>query len=197
MIAQQAAESDWSWLKDSSVVVAAIGLIAIILTAWINAILARRKQRRERYAAMAATLAAWIEVPYMIRRRTSNDREVIERLVTHVQALQHQLSIDHADLRAECRWLARCRDTAQQAVQREVKPFVDDAWGMPPIASTTDLILGGWGPTNCRPPLEAFVDALRWRFGCRRLLNPVRLGWNRLFATREAPELQPPATTTR
>lgn len=193
MIAQQVAQYDWSWLKNSSVVVAAIGLIAIILTAWINAMLARRKQRRERYAAMAATLAAWIEVPYMIRRRTSNDREVIERLVAHVQALQHQLNVDHADLRAECRWLARCRDAAQRAVQQEVRPFIDDAWKMPPVASTSDLIVGDWGPTNCRSSLEAFVDALRWRFGWRRLLNLGRLGWNRLFAKKGRPRLDLPA----
>lgn len=176
MIAQtaQAAAGGWDWLQNASVVGAAIGLVGVIVTMWVNSLIARRRQRRERYAAMAATLAAWIEVPFMIRRRTSNDKATIDRIVTHIQGLQHQLNVDHAELRSDCRWLAKCRDEAQRAIQAAAKPHIDQAWNLPPISSTSELVIGGWGPTDARWSVEAFVDHLRWRFGWRWMLNPVR-----------------------
>lgn len=113
----------------------------------------------------------------MIRRRTSNDSATIERLVAYIQSLQHQLNIDHAELRADCRWLATCRDDAQRAIQEAAKPFIVEAWGLPPVTTTTELVMGNWGPTEARTSVEAFVDHLRWRFGWRRMLNPVRRGF--------------------
>lgn len=176
MIAQtaQTAADDWDWLRNASVVGAALGLVGVIVTMWVNSLIARRRQRRERYAAMAATLAAWIELPFMIRRRTSNDKAAIDHIVTHIQGLQHQLTVDHAELRSDCRWLAKCRDEAQHAVQAAAKPYIDEAWNLPPISSTSELVIGEWGPTDARCSVEAFVDHLRWRFGWRWVLNPAR-----------------------
>jgi hypothetical protein len=181
MIAEQAAAGDWGWLKDSSLIVAAIGLVGIMLSAWISAMLDRRTRGRERYAQMAATLAAWIELPFMIRRRTSNDRATVDDLVAHIQELQRQLTIDHAELRADCRWLAACRDEAKGAIQDAARPLITEAWATPPVSDTSQFSLGDWGNTSSRNSLEAFVDQVRWRFGWRRLASP---GYRALRALR-------------
>lgn len=174
MIAQQATENDPSWVVESGIIAAGVGLLGIALTAWFNALASRRKERRERYAAAAATLAAWIEVPFIIRRRTSNDVETLTRIVEHVQRLQHQLNVDHADFRSDCDWLADQRAYAQGIIQRECSSYINEAWNSPPIKTTSDLVLGDWGPQDQRRHVEAFVSQLKWRFGFRWFLNPFR-----------------------
>ncbi len=143
--------------------------------------------RRDKYAAVIGHLAAWTEYPYRIRRRTSDEREVLTRLAD----LGHQLQIDSAchggwiagesqpvgDLYA--RWL--------EQVQAAVAEPASQAWTEGPVTSAAGMVLDGFGPSSAAPAVAAVEAAIAYRFGLRRLM------WPRLLERRlRAHSLYPP-----
>jgi hypothetical protein len=164
---------DWvQTAADTGIVTVAGAIIVAALTIAFNAAATRRRERRERYAAMTETLTAWSELPYRIRRRTSNDGERIDALVARMSDLQEHLSRDHALLRSECQWLADRRAATQRQVQSLIGPYIREAWDSPPATSTSAMNLNGWGPTGASDIISSFSADLRWRFGWRRVLAP-------------------------
>jgi hypothetical protein len=151
------------------------GIALAILPLAVAAISKRRAERRSRYATMAATLTAWSELPYWIRRRTSNTATSIDAIRCHIHDIQEQLVLDRVDLRMDCGWLADVRDRVQSEIQAATKPWIDEAWNTPPISTTSEMVLGGWGPARLNDLVEGFAREAQWRFGWRRTVNPPRL----------------------
>jgi hypothetical protein len=158
----------------ASGIVAASGAIAVaVITYSLNATSARRIQKRERYAQITTTLVCLAELPYRIRRRTSNDQACLAALVDQIHTLQERLVCESALLWSECRWLAEKRDTAQRIIQSANREWVEDAWKLPPIATTAAFNLGNWGPKGLGDIVNDFATVLRWRFGWRWWINPL------------------------
>jgi len=128
--------------------------------------------RRDKYAAAVGHLAAWTEYPYRIRRRTSDDAEVLTRLAD----LGHQLQIDSA---CHGGWIAgesqpvgdlygRWLDHVQAAVAEPASR----AWTEGPVTRAAGMVLDGFGPSSAAPAIAALEAAIAYRFGLRRLLWP-------------------------
>jgi hypothetical protein len=153
-------------------------VLVVVLTAYFTASAARRKSRAERYAAMVVSLTAWTELPYRVRRRPSDDPSVMAALVDRMHGLHEQVVLDSAELAAECPWLGKRYERALVEIKAIALPYLNEAWASPAVGTAAGMNLNGWGPTGLNTIVLGWRSELRWRFGWRRLVNPVRLAWN-------------------
>lgn len=88
--------------------------------------------RRERYAQVVRCLVAWVEYPYRIRRRTSDDPATLTALADRGHALQEQLAESRAWVAAESRALSEVLDACIRDITTQVGPACVAAWQEPP-----------------------------------------------------------------
>lgn len=131
-------------------------------------------RRQTGYAEAAATLVAWAEYPYRIRRRTSDSAETLTALADAGHALQQRL-------RCAETWVI-CDSSRVGAVWAEVRVGLaggvgdacKHAWDQPPVSAAGGMNVGAWGPSNVEAHLLRFERAAQWRFGWRRLIPGFR-----------------------
>jgi hypothetical protein len=166
--------------------VAFIGLTGVLAANTITMIAGRWTQatnrRRDAYAAAIATLVAWAEYPYRIRRRTSDDPAELARLAALGSDLQEQLRCHQTWIITESKWVATIYRQAITQVGTRVSPANRDAWTSPAITTPAAMNLNGWGPGDLLPIIDWVQSAIACRFGWRRLVGVV--GWH--------PGVQPP-----
>lgn len=119
-----------------------VTLTTLVVTTFVES----RDRRRIRYAQTAATLAAWVEFPYRVRRRLDNNPETLEALAATGHDLQEQLALDAAWVQAGNKNIAAAHAAALSAIRGLVGPAVQDAWGSAQIQKPADMNLGEWGP---------------------------------------------------
>jgi hypothetical protein len=158
-----------------TVLLAVIGssLFATLIGGVITGLRISAAERRDRYASAVGHLVAWQELPYRIRRRTSDAAEVLKELADHGHDLQEKLAIDRAWIASESGRTAVFYDQACNLIRRTAGDAARDGWTKPPVTAPADMNLGG--PLSPEMPLEArHIDALNtaisWRFGWRRVL---------------------------
>ena len=170
-----------TWLEamgTTGVVAAVAAILVVVLTAYFTASAARRTTRAERYATMVVNLTGWTEFPYRVRRRPSDDPAITSALVERMHALQEDVVLDSAELAAECPWLAKRYEQALADIKATTLPYINEAWAAPGIGAVGGMNLNGWGPVGTNAIVLRWRSELRWRFGWRRLANPIRLAWN-------------------
>ena len=156
--------------------IAAIGALGAVSAAAVSVILAKlgdaAARRRAGYAEAIAALVAWSEYPYRIRRRTSDDPEVLADLAALGCDLQERLV--HAETWVTCEHPATAEVWRQVrgAIGAEVGPACQQAWEEPPVASASGMNLGSWGPTGVAMQIARMEFAARSRFGWRRDRSP-------------------------
>lgn len=174
-----------------------VALIGHVLGGFSN----RAEGRRARYAEMTRTLVAYSEIPYRIRRRTSDAPDTLAQLTSLIHDVQERLEQYQSYLGTEARWLARAHADAVCAIKAATATSIADAWNRPPIKTAAGMMLNGWGPGSLEEQRRIFTRHLRWRFGLRRPLNPGRLLCravkHRLDTTRDTGPQQPVPAVTR
>lgn len=169
-----------TWLQTlggTGIVAASATILVAVLTASFTSNALRRRSRAERYAEMVATLAGWTELPFRIRRRQSDEASVLTPLIDRFHQLQERVVIDSAELAAECPWLATRYERALEQIRAGAAPYIIDAWATAPAPTLGGMNLKGWGPDGLNSVVTGWRGELRWRFGWRRLANPIRLTW--------------------
>ncbi|MET8378432.1 hypothetical protein [Streptomyces microflavus] len=156
----------------SSVVAGALGHILTGLRAGATV-------RRDRYAAAVRVLVARIEYPYKIRRRTSDDPDVLSTLAITGHDLQENLAESRAWIATESTVLNEVFDKCLTNLDVAFKQACSDAWNAPPITAAAEMNLGGFGMGNQQHLVTTMERALAYRFGLRRLIPAFVL--RRLF----------------
>lgn len=126
--------------------------------------------RRERYAQVVRCLVAWVEYPYRIRRRTSDEPAILTALADRGHALQEQLAESRAWVAAESRALSEVLDGCISDITMLVGPACVAAWQEPPIATSAGMNLGDFGPRDTQRIVARMECAILYRFGIRRLM---------------------------
>jgi hypothetical protein len=159
--------------------VALIGFTGVLATVTITTVAGRWAQatnrRRDAYAAAIATLVAWAEYPYRIRRRTSDDPVELARLAGLGGDLQERLRCHQTWITTESRWVANIYKQAIIQVSSRVSPANRDAWMSPAITMPAAMNLNGWGPGDLLPIIEWVQSAIACRFSWRRLVGVIGL----------------------
>lgn len=155
--------SVWLLLLGSSV-------LAGLITSVLGNLRAAATARREGYANAVRSLIARVEYPYRVRRRVSDDADVLTALVERGHDLQEQLAACRTWVASEHRVLGRHFEDALAAIDATVGPAIKDAWDNPPISEAAGMNLNGWGPGDPWPLVAKLERAIAFRFGLRRLL---------------------------
>jgi hypothetical protein len=154
------------------VAVALLGssVVAGLITSVLGNLRAAATARREGYATAVRSLIARAEYPYRVRRRVSDNPDVLAALVGRGHDLQEQLAACRTWVRAEHRVVGSLFEKALADIDTGVNPATGDAWNQPPISAASGMNLGGWGPTDPWPHVETLERAIAFRFGWRRLI---------------------------
>ncbi|KDQ66987.1 hypothetical protein GTY78_08020 [Streptomyces sp. SID4934] len=135
--------------------------------------------RRDRYAAAVKVLVARIEYPYKIRRRTSDDPDVLSTLTIAGHDLQETLAESRAWIATESTVLSEVFDNCLTNLDAAFKQACSNAWNATPITAAAEMNLGGFGMGNQQHIVTTMERALAYRFGLRRLIPAFIL--RRLF----------------
>lgn len=149
-------------------------VIAGLITSVLGNLRAAATARREGYASAVRSLIARAEYPYRVRRRVSDDPNVLAALVSRGHDLQEQIAACRTWVNSEHQALGDLFDKALADIDATVKQATADAWNQPPITTANGMNLNGWGPGDQWPHVASLEHAITYRFGPRRLL-PRRL----------------------
>ena len=149
------------------VVVAALTAAATILFTRASE---AANRRRDRYAAAFQTLVSWLELPYRVRRRTSDDPETLRALVELAHDLQERMACHQAWIATENPAVANQYAETRAIVAREVGPALAEAWTLGPVTTAAGMNLGSWGPAGvCAGAMASLQHRIEDRFGFRRM----------------------------
>lgn len=145
-------------------------VVAGLVTSVLGNLRAAATARREGYANAVRSLIARGEYPYRVRRRVSDEADVLSALVERGHDLQEQLAACRTWVASEHRVFGGLFEAALAEIDATVGPAIKDAWDNPPISSATGMNLNGWGPGDQWPHVAKLERAIAYRFGWRRLV---------------------------
>jgi hypothetical protein len=152
-----------------------VAALTAIVTMWVTRAGVAANQRRDRYAQAVATLVAWIEFPYRIRRRTDDESATLAGLAAIGHDLQEKLALNQAWISTEHPDMAIAYVKARLDVSEFVGPALREAWQTPPIKRASDMNLGGWGPArDCDEIVQELQRHVTQRFGLSRLWSTLK-----------------------
>jgi hypothetical protein len=144
------------------------GLTAVA-TMFVTRASAAADRRRDRYASAVETLAAWLEFPYRVRRRTDDAPATLSKLADLGHELQERLACHQAWIATEHPELANTYAATIDALSALIGPALNEAWEMSPCAKASDMNLGSWGPAPASQRALADLQVqIENRFGARR-----------------------------
>ncbi|MGP4028822.1 hypothetical protein [Actinomadura sp. 3N407] len=156
-------------------------VVAGLITHLLSSLRSSAEARRDRYAEAVKLLVAKLEYPYRIRRRTSDEPEVLALLAAAGHDLQEQLAEMRAWIAAENGVLSEVFDRCLSRLDEPVAQACNDAWRNPPILAAEQMNLNGFGPGDQQHVIFAIRQAIRYRFGIRRFL-PARMVRDKLHS---------------
>lgn len=161
------AASEFPWL-DSVMVPVIVALLASgALTHFLQARTAKKDRRRQRYAEAVAAVVAWIEYPFRVRRRTTDDPEALSALVDQGHTLQERLAFSTSWIATDDADNYEAYSRLVQDVKAEVVPLVQEAWNSAPMKRASDMNLNGWGAQQVKAAnkqVSVFLDTVEKHF---------------------------------
>jgi len=180
MIAVMAKVTPYTEKVGVPLLIAIIGLIGAIAAAAISIFMSRWNEntarRRDGYATATKELVAWAEYPYRIRRRTSDAPDVLAELVTCGHNLQEALRYRQTWIATENAWVATVFSEVRADITCGAGAAAKDAWSNNATSSPADMNLNGWTIHGIDDHLGRLENAIRFRFGWRRVISSI--GWH-------------------
>lgn len=161
------AGSEFQWLGSVVVPVIVALLASGILTHFLQTRTAKKGRQRSGYAEAVAGVVAWIEYPFRVRRRTSDDPETLTTLVDQGHALQERLAFSTAWIAADDADNYEAYSRLVQNVKAEVVPLIQDAWNSAPTTQASGMNLDGWGAPHADAAnklVSEFIDRVQKPF---------------------------------
>lgn len=162
-----AAGSEFQWLGSVIVPVIVALLASGALTHFLQARAAKKDRRRDGYAEAVAAVVAWIEYPFRVRRRTSDDPETLASLVGQGHTLQERLAFSTTWVASDDADNYEAYSRLVQNVKAEVVPLLQEAWNSAPITQAGEMNLNGWGTPEAKAADEnvsEFLDTVKRHF---------------------------------
>ncbi|MBD8057869.1 hypothetical protein IC607_02685 [Cellulomonas sp. JH27-2] len=164
----KATASDGVPWKTIAVAVLGSSAVAAFVTSVLDGMRSTSSTRRDGYAAVSTVLLRRVEFAFRIRRRAGDDPATLAALSALGSDIQEELARSKAWVAAESKYVQDVLLEVCRAIDAEVAPFCESAWGMPPVSQPTGMNLSGWGPTGHGAQLEKLNRAVARRFGWRR-----------------------------
>jgi hypothetical protein len=151
----------------------AIPVAVAVLTTAGNLVLKRFDaadgRRRDHYAAAVASLVAWTEFAYRVRRRVDDEPETMAALAAIGHDLQERLACHQAWISTDNTSASAAFKKARADLAQPVGDALKEAWSSPPIKTAVGMNLGNWGPgAAAGPVIEELQRKFAARFGAER-----------------------------
>ena len=147
--------------------------VAIISSGALVAVLGRLSEasdrRRRVYAEALSVLVEWIEFPYRIRRRVTDDPVELARLADRGHRIQERLAYYRTWIAAENPALGLRYQAAAERVGEFAGRESRLAWGSPRVSSPEAMNLNDTIPPAPDDVLDDLRKAIANRFGVRRV----------------------------
>lgn len=171
------------WTLSAAFLTAVASVTVAVLPRWAQT----RERIRERYAASTEILAAWIELPYRIARRTSDDPTTLGSLATRGHDLQEDTANMLAWVASDSRVMGDLYTRVVTVVRRRCGSSAQSAWCRPSTATPSMMNVGSLieGQHELIELLTAWARQAAIRVGASRVLLwlPTRIllagSWNR------------------
>jgi hypothetical protein len=143
------------WAQATALIIAIItgagAVVAAAVTYALTQRAGRRDQQAKAFAKALATIEEYANMPYRIRRRSSEARHEISK---ELDKIQSRIAFQHAWLQIEAPKVAAAYDRLVRAARSEAGEQMKKAWTQPPPTSDEEMTLGGAYP-------RADIDAAR------------------------------------
>ena len=148
---------------------------AFLGAGWFWQILARNAEtRREQYAEATRSLYRLREMPYRIRRRMSDEPELLGALASRLHDLQEEIDYWRSWTANEHKLMGDAFNEAAEQVRSAVHPCIDSAWEGNHLQHAREMVLkndpcGPYDLNAATSAIEEFSALSRYRFGPSRL----------------------------
>ncbi len=184
-----------SWIP---IVVASVSAFAAIVVAFVPRWAEAREGRRTRYAEAVEALVAWSEFPYRVARRVSDDPDVLAVLARRGHSLRERVAFHETWVTAESKAMGSLYTEVVEAIRDALRPATQLAWVRPPVSGPSAMNLAPLGidRSALRGLLGRISNASRWRFGWRRIIEPMVARRIPLFSDPVSPPMDGSGTET-
>ena len=130
------------WL-DAGIVAAIIAAFGSLIVFSADRYLAALSRTREKAAEALSDALLWIEMPYRVARRTSDDAAALERLASAIHALQERHTFNRAWLQVEIPVAYEPYCELLDDIKAQCGAHLIDAWKRPPVSKAAEMNIGG------------------------------------------------------
>lgn len=149
---------DWF---DAAIVAAMIAAFGSLIVFLVDRYLAALARRRENAAEALSEALLWIEMPYRIARRTTDDAATFDRLTSTLHHLQERHAFHRAWLQVEVPAAYVPYSELLDAIRAQCGPHLADAWNRPPVSRPSEMNLGPIYQVDVEPKINSYVKAVR------------------------------------
>lgn len=142
------------WGVAAALITAAAGLIGQALVRLRES----RDRRRDEYGRAYAAAMNWVEFPYRIARRVSDEPEVRAALVESMHRAQQDIYFHQGWLMTTSPAICKAYDALVVAIKEQTRPHINEAWGMPgdPVAALANRF-----DIDISAASDAYIESIR------------------------------------
>lgn len=140
LAADVAAGGEWGWAQTVALTVPVIAALGAILVWQLGQRARRREQRNQTFAAALASIEAYAEMPYRIRRRPHNPR-IRHQLTEALSTIQADIAWHQAWLELEAPTVADSFRTLVRVTRAQAGAQIRDAWTQPRLRHDPEMNL--------------------------------------------------------
>ena len=140
-----------------AVFAALIPAAGALIGQWFVRLKEARDRRRDEYSRAFAAAMLWLEFPYRIARRLSNDPAEVNPIVLAMHEAQQQIEFHSNWLGSVSDEIANAYGRLVRAVKQETRMHIEEAGGANPRPSQRGMILGDTFAIDVASEIEAFT----------------------------------------
>lgn len=144
-----------------AVYAAVIAAATAIVVQWLVRLKEVRDRRRDEYSRAFAAAMLWIEFPYRIARRLSNDQAEIGPIVLAMHEAQQQIEFHSNWLRTVSEGIAEAYTYLVRAVKEGSRTHINAAWRREPASVPEGMIIGDAFTVDVGDEIKAFTREIR------------------------------------
>jgi hypothetical protein len=151
-----------------AVAVLGSGVVVAVVTAYLNSRQIVVERKRKACADALSDVMAWLEAPYLIRRRTSDEAATLAAIRDELREIQQRLNFHEAWLRFEAPHAFESFSALLLAVRNEIREPIQEAWRSPPTTTAGGMNLGALYGASFAKQIADFTNAARKDIGYLR-----------------------------
>lgn len=154
-----------------AVYAALIAAAAALVGQWFVRVKEARDRRRDEYSKAFAAAMQWLEFPYRIARRLSNDPAEVNPIVLAMHEAQQEIEFHSNWLRSVSDDIAEAYGCLVRAVKEGSRPYIEEAWRREPATIPDGMIIGNAFALDVAGEIKAFTREIQRDLSLRHRIS--------------------------